>query len=118
MGRRQSVGDISYGLVIGALALLAVTIIVAPVVIVLLTSFTNGQAIKFPPQGLSLRWYEQLFGPAQRQPMRRELDRLAVGERRQQYDDDGRHDDRDGEQRQRADHQPVGDVADTLPPTH
>ena len=61
MGRRQSVGDISYGLVIGTLALLAVTIIVAPVVIVLLTSFTNGQAIKFPPQGLSLRWYEQLF---------------------------------------------------------
>ena len=52
MGRRQSVGDISYGLVIGTLALLAVTIIVAPVVIVLLTSFTNGQAIRFPPQGL------------------------------------------------------------------
>lgn len=61
MGRRHSFADISYGLVIGGLALLAVTIIVAPVIIVLATSFTAGQAIKFPPQGFSLGWYEQLF---------------------------------------------------------
>ena len=61
MGRRQSFGDISYGLVIGGLALLAVTIIVAPVVIVLMTSFTEGQTIKFPPKGFSFAWYEALF---------------------------------------------------------
>jgi putative spermidine/putrescine transport system permease protein len=61
MGRRRSLADISYGLVIGGLALLAITIIVAPVIIVLATSFTEGQAIKFPPQGFSFTWYEQLF---------------------------------------------------------
>ncbi len=61
MGRRHSLADISYGLVIGGLATLAVFIIVAPVVIVLMTSFTEGQALKFPPKGFSLGWYEQLF---------------------------------------------------------
>src|SRR5476649_1602998 len=61
MARRRSVGDLSYGLVIGGLAIVAVTIIVAPVVIVLMTSFTEGQALKFPPKGFSFMWYEQLF---------------------------------------------------------
>jgi len=61
MGRRHSLADITYGLVIGGLAILAVTIIVAPVVIVLMTSFTEGQTIKFPPKGFSLGWYEALF---------------------------------------------------------
>lgn len=61
MARQRSPGDISYGLVIGGLATLAVFIIVAPVVVVLMTSFTEGQALKFPPQGFSLTWYEQLF---------------------------------------------------------
>jgi putative spermidine/putrescine transport system permease protein len=61
MGRRHSLADICYGLVIGGLAILAVTIIVAPVVIVLMTSFTEGQTIKFPPKGFSLAWYEALF---------------------------------------------------------
>lgn len=61
MARRQSFSDVSYSLVIGGLALLAVTIIVAPVVIVLMTSFTEGQALKFPPKGFSFTWYEQLF---------------------------------------------------------
>jgi putative spermidine/putrescine transport system permease protein len=61
MGRRHSLADISYGLVIGGLALLAIFIIVAPVIIVLTTSFTEGQSLKFPPKGFSLTWYEQLF---------------------------------------------------------
>jgi putative spermidine/putrescine transport system permease protein len=61
MGRRHSLADICYGVVIGGLAILAVTIIVAPVVIVLMTSFTEGQTIKFPPKGFSLAWYEALF---------------------------------------------------------
>jgi putative spermidine/putrescine transport system permease protein len=63
MARRRSAGDLSYGLVIGGLATLAVTIIVAPVIIVLMTSFTEGQALKFPPKGFSFMWYEQLFDP-------------------------------------------------------
>ncbi len=53
MGRRRSFADVTYGLLIGGLALLAVTIIVAPVVIVLMTSFTEGQVLKFPPKGFS-----------------------------------------------------------------
>jgi putative spermidine/putrescine transport system permease protein len=61
MGRRRSLADLSYGLVIGSLASLALLIIVAPVVIVLTTSFTEGRSLKFPPTGFSLQWYEALF---------------------------------------------------------
>ena len=61
MGRRHSFADLSYSLVVGALATLALLIIVAPVVIVLTTSFTEGRSLKFPPTGFSLQWYEALF---------------------------------------------------------
>ena len=61
MGRRRSLADLSYGLVIGTLAALALIIIVAPVVIVLTTSFPEGRSLKFPPTGFSLQWYEALF---------------------------------------------------------
>ncbi len=61
MGRRRSLADLSYSLVIGTLATLALLIIVAPVVIVLTTSFTEGRSLKFPPTGFSLQWYEALF---------------------------------------------------------
>ena len=61
MGRRHSFADLSYGLVIGTLAALALLIIVATVVIVLMTSFTEGRSLKFPPSGFSLQWYEALF---------------------------------------------------------
>lgn len=71
MGRRRSFGDLSYGLVIGGLAILAVTIIVAPVIIVLTTSFTEGQTIRFPPKGFSLGWYEQLFDPVKSRQIHR-----------------------------------------------
>ena len=71
MARRRSLGDISYGLVIGGLALLAAFIIVAPVVIVLATSFTEGQALKFPPKGFSFTWYEQLFDPGKSRQIHR-----------------------------------------------
>ena len=71
MGRRHSLADISYGLVIGGLALLAVFIIVAPVIIVLMTSFTEGQSLKFPPKGFSLTWYEQLFDPSKSRQIHR-----------------------------------------------
>ena len=56
--RRRSVGDISYGVVIGALAMLALLIIVTPVVVVLTTSFTEGRSLRsrrpaFPSAGTS-----------------------------------------------------------------
>ena len=57
------VSDALYLLTIGALAGLALLILVGPVIIVLLTSLTEGRSIKFPPSGLSLQWYELLFDP-------------------------------------------------------
>jgi putative spermidine/putrescine transport system permease protein len=55
--------DLSYSVVTGTLAGLGFLILVGPVVIVLLTSFTRGRSIKFPPSGLSLQWYRLLFDP-------------------------------------------------------
>src|SRR5207244_2045419 len=53
--------DRSYSVVIGLLAGLGFLILIGPVVIVLLTSFTQGRSIRFPPSGLSLQWYQLLF---------------------------------------------------------
>jgi putative spermidine/putrescine transport system permease protein len=55
--------DRSYSVVIGVLAGLGFLILLGPVAIVLLTSFTRGRSIKFPPSGLSLQWYQLLFDP-------------------------------------------------------
>jgi len=63
MSRRMTLADRSYGIVVGALATIAVLVLVAPVVIVLVTSFTTSQSLKFPPPGLSTRWYEALLDP-------------------------------------------------------
>ncbi len=71
MGRRRSIGDLSYSLVIGTLAALALLIIVAPVAIVLTTSFTEGRSLKFPPTGFSLQWYEALFDASQSRQIHR-----------------------------------------------
>ena len=46
--------------VLGAIALLATLLLLAPTVVVLVVSFTNGYSLKFPPPGYSLRWYEAL----------------------------------------------------------
>lgn len=61
MARQRSLSDILYILVIGGLAALALVILVGPVLIVLLTSLTDSRSIRFPPQGLSFRWYELLM---------------------------------------------------------
>jgi putative spermidine/putrescine transport system permease protein len=71
MARRRSFGDLSYGLAIGGLAAFALVIIAAPVVIVLTTSFTEGQSLRFPPTGFSLQWYEALFSAAQSRQIHR-----------------------------------------------
>lgn len=63
MVRGRSISDISYALTIGALAAIALLILIGPVVIVLLTSLTAGRSIRFPPAGLSLQWYALLFDP-------------------------------------------------------
>lgn len=51
----------SFNLVFGTLAALGILLLVAPTIVVLITSFTNGFSLKFPPPGYSLRWYEALF---------------------------------------------------------
>jgi putative spermidine/putrescine transport system permease protein len=61
MAQRTTPSDMSYAVVVGALALLALVILVGPVLIVLITSFTTSAALKFPPPDLSLRWYVELF---------------------------------------------------------
>ncbi len=43
------------------LVVLAVVFATLPGVIVVLASLTAGQSLAFPPQGLSLRWYEVIF---------------------------------------------------------
>src|SRR5829696_6905864 len=61
MSRRQSARDISYTLAIGGLASLALVILLGPVLVVLITSFTDNRWLKFPPTGLPLQWYAELF---------------------------------------------------------
>src|SRR5947209_15098140 len=58
---------LSLRLVFGALAAVAIVFLVGPTVIMLLTSFTASQSLKFPPDGLSLRWYWALLDADQRQ---------------------------------------------------
>jgi putative spermidine/putrescine transport system permease protein len=58
---------LSLRLVFGALAAIAIVFLVAPTLIMLLTSFTASQSLKFPPVGLSLRWYVALLDADQMQ---------------------------------------------------
>jgi putative spermidine/putrescine transport system permease protein len=77
--RTQRASDLGYSVVVGILAGLGFLILVGPVVIVLLTSFTEGRSIKFPPSGLSLQWYQLLFDPVRSAPIQRAaLNSLAV----------------------------------------
>src|SRR5258707_11899889 len=58
---------LSLRLVFGALAAVAILYLVAPTLIMLLTSFTASQSLRFPPDGLSLRWYVALLDADQMQ---------------------------------------------------
>jgi putative spermidine/putrescine transport system permease protein len=51
----------SFALAFGLLAALAVVLLLAPTVIVLITSLTSGFSLKFPPPGYSWRWYLALW---------------------------------------------------------
>ncbi|MBN8535190.1 MAG: ABC transporter permease [Rhizobiales bacterium] len=55
--------DRAYGLVMGLLAIVGLAILIVPVLIVLVSSFTSSTVLKFPPPGFSLRWYEALLDP-------------------------------------------------------
>ena len=58
---------LSLRLVFGMVSGIAVIFLVAPTVIVLLTSFTASESLRFPPPGFSLRWYYALLDADQMQ---------------------------------------------------
>ncbi|WP_219210153.1 ABC transporter permease [Variovorax boronicumulans] len=51
----------SFWAVFGLLGLFAGVLLMAPTVVVLITSFTSGYSLKFPPPGYSSRWYVALW---------------------------------------------------------
>ena len=65
MKHRNATADLTYHLVMRALAGVGLIILVAPIIVVLLTSLSTSQALTFPPPGLSLQWYGALIDPAQ-----------------------------------------------------
>ena len=58
-------GDAAGALVLGALAAIALIVLVAPLLVVVLISFDAREYIGFPPERLSFRWYQALWGHAQ-----------------------------------------------------
>lgn len=58
---RSRIERVSFGAVLGALGTIAVVLLIAPTLIVLVTSFTNAFSLKFPPPGYSIRWYQALW---------------------------------------------------------
>lgn len=62
--QRATAADVAYRVLVRSLAGLGILILVAPVAIVIATSFTTSQTLRFPPPGLSLRWYGELFDSA------------------------------------------------------
>src|SRR5438270_11158036 len=61
LGARNDFDSISFHGVMVLLALVCVVILIAPTLIVITVSFTNGFSLKFPPPGYSLRWYAALI---------------------------------------------------------
>ncbi|NLH82022.1 MAG: ABC transporter permease [Phyllobacteriaceae bacterium] len=52
----------SFDRVTAIVAGLALILLTAPTLVVLIASFTSGASLRFPPPGLSLRWYVELLG--------------------------------------------------------
>jgi putative spermidine/putrescine transport system permease protein len=69
MGKGLRFADVSYRVALYGIGGLAIVFMVAPIIVGLATSFTAGQTLKFPPDGLSLRWYRALFDPALSAPI-------------------------------------------------
>jgi putative spermidine/putrescine transport system permease protein len=57
----------SQRIVFGALTGVAVVFLIAPTIVMLLTSFTATESLRFPPPGYSLRWYKALLDADQMQ---------------------------------------------------
>jgi len=59
----QRIGPGTIALV--ALAALTLVFLIAPVVIILIVSFSSAEYLSFPPPHLSLRWYERFLGASE-----------------------------------------------------
>ncbi len=51
----------SFRVLIWTVALVALVLLIAPTIVVIVVSLTNGYSLKFPPPGYSLRWYQALL---------------------------------------------------------
>src|SRR4051812_8112873 len=58
---------LSLRIVFGVLAGIAMVFLIGPTIVVILTSFTPSESLRFPPSGLSLRWYWALLDADQMQ---------------------------------------------------
>lgn len=66
---RATVLNASYWVFVLGLGGLAVLYMIAPIVIALMMSFTDGATLRFPPQGYGLRWYRALLDPVRSAPI-------------------------------------------------
>ena len=55
------VGHVTFWVTMWALALVGLLYLLLPTLIIVVASFTAGEYITFPPQGLSLRWFARLM---------------------------------------------------------
>lgn len=60
-GRKRTWEAISYEVTMTVVAMVAIVIIIAPSLVVIIVSFTNGFSLRFPPPGYSARWYVELW---------------------------------------------------------
>jgi putative spermidine/putrescine transport system permease protein len=58
--QRHGLAALTFRSTTGVLAALALFLLAAPTLIVVIVSFTSGLSLRFPPPGLSLRWYASL----------------------------------------------------------
>jgi putative spermidine/putrescine transport system permease protein len=65
VARRSDLSSVLFQGAMFVLAGLTLVLLVAPTLVVLTVSFTDGFSLKFPPPGYSLRWYHELLGASQ-----------------------------------------------------
>jgi putative spermidine/putrescine transport system permease protein len=56
---RSALGRLRWGLV--GVGLLVALFMLIPILVIIPTSFTAGEFLGFPPEGLSLRWYQEIY---------------------------------------------------------
>jgi putative spermidine/putrescine transport system permease protein len=69
----RRIGSLLYWIMVVGVGGIGVLFLVAPVAIAVLMSLTGGQTLKFPPEGLSLHWYQMLLDAEQSAPLHRAI---------------------------------------------